>query len=136
MESFIMIIGKWGWIHHEGETLRSIGILPDGTLWNPNGYREELVRAAIAAASARVHERRSQAAKKAAETRARRRERHVLTAARRLVVEQNIGPREHCYVCGRGLADPESITRGIGSECWQDVLKLIAILRAKAEAVS
>jgi Family of unknown function (DUF6011) len=95
------------------------------------------VRSAIAAASARVHERRSAAAKKAAQTKAARRERRVHTTARRLVAEQNIGPRSHCYVCGRGLADPESIARGIGSECWQDVLKLVAALRhPQAEMVS
>jgi hypothetical protein len=38
------------------------------------------------------------------------------------VADQKTGPRAHCYVCGRHLTDPASISCGIGSECWQDVL--------------
>jgi hypothetical protein len=41
------------------------------------------------------------------------------------VAKQEIGPRGHCYVCGRNLTDLESINRGIGSECWQHVLSAI-----------
>jgi hypothetical protein len=33
-------------------------------------------------------------------------------------------------VCGRGLSDQQSIVRGVGPECWQDVLdQLSAIAR-------
>jgi hypothetical protein len=41
------------------------------------------------------------------------------------VADQKTGPRAHCYVCGRHLTDPASISQGIGSECWQDVLSQI-----------
>ena len=63
----------WPEITHDGQTLHHIGIKVDGTLWNPNGYPEDMVRTAIAGAEARAHERRSKAAHKAAATRARRR---------------------------------------------------------------
>jgi hypothetical protein len=47
-----------------------------------------------------------------------------------MVSEQSIGPRSNGAVCCRGLGDPESIARGIGSECWQDVLREITKLTA------
>ncbi len=36
--------------------------------------------------------------------------------------------RQHCRVCGKSLSAPQSITRGIGSECRQGVLEVIAQL--------
>jgi Family of unknown function (DUF6011) len=115
----------WKWVRHQGETLYQIGILADGSLHNPRGYPEHIVRAAVLAADARRHERRSAAAKKAAETRARRQEQQILAIARRIVANAKIGPRNNCAICGRGLGDPESIERGIGSECWQSVLEQV-----------
>jgi hypothetical protein len=116
---------KWVW-QVRGEKvdkLYDVGILADGTLYNPRGYPEDEVRAAVLAADAQCRELRSQAAKKAGETRRRRREKKINTIAQ--MDANKIGPRGNCYICGRGLGDPESIARGIGSECWQDVLKLI-----------
>ena len=55
------------------------------------------------------HERRSNAAKAAAETRARRQETKVHIVARRIVAGKGIGQRHHCYICGRGLSDRQSI---------------------------
>jgi hypothetical protein len=125
-------MGKWTWIWHGSERLRSVGILPDATLWNPNNYPEDIVRAAIAAAEAQRHERRSKAAKKAAVTRQRRQERKVLEIAKRSLAEHEycFPNRTNCEICGRGLGDPQSIQRGVGSECWQDVLRMIQRLRA------
>ena len=60
------------------------GILPDGTLHNPNNYPDDIVRAAVLAADARRHERRSQAAKRAAVTRSKRQERKVYAIAKAL----------------------------------------------------
>jgi hypothetical protein len=34
-----------------------------------------------------------------------------LEVARRLIAGGKIGPRADCYICGRGLTDPESIER-------------------------
>ena len=57
---------RYKWVNHEGERLYEVGILADGTLHNPRGYPDDVVRAAVLAADARKHERRSRAAKKAA----------------------------------------------------------------------
>jgi hypothetical protein len=105
--------------------LYNVGILPDGALYNPNGYPEDLVRTAIEAANAIGHEYRSRNAKKAAETRRRRQEKRVHEAAKRIVAGRGIPPQRHCSICGRGLDDPQSIARAIGSECWQDVLAVV-----------
>jgi hypothetical protein len=117
-------MSKYTWVRYDNGRLFDVGILDDGTLHNPNGYPDEIVRNAVLAADARRHERRSKAAKKAAITRARRQERRVQQAAER-ILEKDIGPRAHCYICGRHLTDEVSIRRGIGSECWQGVLDLI-----------
>ena len=115
------------WVRSDsGEIFRNVGFEADGTLHNPNGYPTEAVRAAVEATLAHWHMRRSAAAKKAALTRARRREKLVYSAARTIAARQETGPRDHCYVCGRGLNDPDSVKRGIGSECWQDVLSSIS----------
>jgi len=44
---------------------------------------------------------------------------------------QKIGPLHHCFICGRHLDDQASIERGIGPECWQDVLSEITATRAE-----
>jgi hypothetical protein len=116
---------RWRWIRHEGAELLDVGTNADGTLHNPNGYPADTVRAAIAGAERRRHERRSKAAKKAAQTRQARKERLVYQTARRIVDGHAFGPRDTCCICERGLGDPESIQRGIGSDCWQTVLDLI-----------
>jgi hypothetical protein len=118
-------MSRWKWICHEGATLHDIGVNADGTLHNPNGYPAGTVHAAIAAATERRHQRRSKAATKAAETRRRRHGKRVYTTAQRIATGEACGPREDCIICGRGLDDPQSIQRGIGSECWQRVLGAI-----------
>ena len=117
-------------MHHDNTTLHDVGVLPDGTLHNPRGYPDDEVRAAVLAADARRHERRSRAAKKAAVTRRGRQERQVYAAAARIAQGGCIGPRRHCAICERGLDDAQPIARGIGSECWQGVLEQIGRLRA------
>ncbi len=38
---------KWVW-HHDGTTrLYEVGIMPDGSLYNPRGYPEDDVRSAV-----------------------------------------------------------------------------------------
>jgi hypothetical protein len=116
------------------ERLYDVGILADGTLHNPNGYPDDLVRTAVLAAEARRHERRSNAAKKAAETRRRRRQKQIWQVAKRILAGHGIGERHHCAICGRGLDDPTSIERGIGSECWQDVLNSIEAMKGPQDS--
>lgn len=116
----------------DGTLLYSIGINDDDTLWNPNNYPEDVVRTAVLAADARRHDRRSQVAKKAAKTRNKRQQHRVWLTAKRIAEKQKTGPRRHCFVCGRRLDDPISIKRGVGSECWQEVLANITAITAVA----
>src|SRR4051812_1439644 len=71
------------------------------------------------------HERRSKAAKRAAVTLAKRREKQVYTVGRRLLQSEGIGPAMNCVICGRRLSEAPSIERSVGSECWQGVLSKI-----------
>jgi hypothetical protein len=117
--------GRYKWVYHDDTKLYEVGILADGTLHNPRGYPEDVVRAAVLAADARRHERRSKAAEKAGETRRRRQHLRTAAVARRILAGQGIGAQQRCAICGRGLDDPASIERGVGSECWQDVLAIV-----------
>jgi hypothetical protein len=115
----------WKWIHHDGERLRDVGILADGSLHNPNGYPEEIVRAAVRSADDRRHQRRSEAAKRAAVTRHERQERKVYQLVEKLSAGGALEPCSHCAVCGKSLDDTDSIQRGIGSDCWQKVMRTL-----------
>jgi hypothetical protein len=125
-------MGKYQWVFKPGFNgkFRDVGILSDGTLWNPNGYPENEVRAAVLDADARRRIRRSNAAKKAAVTRRERHGRLVYSVAKGIVEGKEYGPRKNCVVCGKGLTDPPSIARGIGSDCWQCILEAISQSRA------
>jgi hypothetical protein len=118
---------KWKWVYHihDRTKLYQVGILADGTLHNPNGYPEDVVRESVRAAYEKRHQRRSEAAQKAAVTRKKRQERKVYQTAERIVGGHKLGPRLRCVICNKGLADQESIDRGIGSDCWQGVLGLL-----------
>jgi hypothetical protein len=118
-------VATYRWVYHGDQTLYDVGILSDGTLHNPRGYPDDIVRTAVVAAEERRRQRRSDAAKKAAQTRHRRIEKRVYSIARKILEGQEIGPSQHCVICGRGLDGHESIERGIGSDCWQDVLRLL-----------
>jgi hypothetical protein len=126
-------MAKYKWVSHNGNTLFNVGILEDGSLHNPRGYPDDIVRAAVLVADARRHERRSQAAKAAGETRRRRRQQRTHEAARAIVARHGVQPSHNCFICGRGLADHVSIARGIGSECWQGVLSTVEALRGNAK---
>jgi hypothetical protein len=119
------------WVRHEGERLYNVGILPDGSLHDPNDYDPELIRTAVLATVARKHERRNAAAKQAAETRREHIRVFVFRIARRIAANQATGPAQSCYVCGKSLTDAVSIERGIGSECWRHVLLQVTEARAK-----
>jgi hypothetical protein len=76
--------------------------------------------------------RRSKAARKAAATRARRRELRIQKDVADYMAGKDFDYRDHCRICNRLLRDRASMERGIGAECWQDVLRRIE--RARAEA--
>lgn len=119
------------WVCWETDILRDVGIRADGSLHNPHGYPEANVRAAIKAAEERRQQQRCAAAQKASVTRTRRREKRVIETARRIATDHDIGERHSCAICGEMLSYPESMRRGIGPECWQDVLTILE--RATAE---
>jgi hypothetical protein len=117
-----------------GQMLFRVGMLADGSLHNPNGYPEELVRPAVLAAIERDHKRRSDGAKQAAKTRARRVEKMIHKAARQLIANEKFEPQDRCRICGKNLSDPPSISRGIGSDCWQQILDQIERWKADGTA--
>ena len=121
-----------GW---QNGRLYDVGIFADGSLFNPHRYPEADVRTAIRETQERRHQRLSKAAKEAAVTRADRQELRVMEAAQRFVEGRGIGQRSHCYICSKHLTDPESIERGIGPECWQELLKRITERRRSQEPV-
>lgn len=112
------------------ERLLDVGILADGTLHNPNGYPDEIVRAAVERAIARRTDRRKAAAAKAVVTRKRRHDKRVHDVAMKLLHGQGIGRQHRCCICERKLDDEASIARGIGSECWQGLLEYMDAARA------
>jgi hypothetical protein len=120
----------WHGINHNGQPLFNVGILADGTLHNPNGYDEALVREAVRRADERWHARCSAAARKAAITRQRRLEKRIHEIARELKDNRwkMRGPRPNCFVCGKGFSDGESKARGIGPECWQRILRAVEVI--------
>jgi hypothetical protein len=134
-------MSRWKWVHNpHGKSgwnvLRHIGINPDGTLYNPNGYPEDLVREAVLAADAQVRKRRSAAAKEAAKTRRERTERRIYQIAKQMSEGGRLFPWHHCVICSKALDDFQSIKRGIGSECWQHVLARLEQLTPKPSSTS
>jgi hypothetical protein len=115
-------MSRWKWVRHDGDIYRDVGVDKDGSVHNPNGYPEDVVRAAVEGAEARRHARASEAAK--------RKDRMVYQVVQRLRDGGTFTPGTHCEICGRGLDDPDSKARGadvsptpgIGSECWQLIL--------------
>src|SRR5262245_24430514 len=125
-------VSRWRSVRHGNRQLFDVGIEADGSLYNPNGYPDDVVRAAVLAADERRHARRSAVAKLAAQTRRARTERRVYDVAKRIVAGHVFGPGYECAICGRGLSDRQSIERGIGSECWQSVLDATARMSSES----
>ncbi len=111
-------------------TLYRVGIRDDGSLINPHGYPESVVRRAVTEARQRIVEKDTTSAKKAAATRKRRTDLRTHQIAKAIIAQEKIGPRNNCARCGRGLTDEESIARGIGSECWEDILQMAEAMAA------
>jgi hypothetical protein len=85
-------VSRWEQVCHEGQWLSDVGVLETtARCYNPNGYPDNLVRAAVLGAEARRHERRAAGAKKAAATRARRKERLTWDIAKRIVAGHSVG---------------------------------------------
>ena len=129
---------RWRWVYGDGDTnkpLYDVWIEPDGSIHNPRGYPEELARAAAVMADARKAERLAEARRRGVKKRQERQAARIHEAARRIVAEEGIGQRTHCYCCRKYLTDPMSIERGIGPECWQHVLDAVAYRQRKRAEV-
>lgn len=70
----------------------------------------------------RRHERRSVSAKKAAATRARRVEQEIYRLARLFLEGRKIAPSTHCAICNKAMDDSVSVARGVGPDCWGQIL--------------
>jgi Family of unknown function (DUF6011) len=103
--------------------LWNITLKADGTLVNPCGYPEEIVRHAI-----------EYKGKQGARTRQRRREKLIHEIAAKAVRDEKTGPRGNCIICNKRVDDPASIERGVGSDCWQNVLQRIESIQRKRAA--
>jgi Family of unknown function (DUF6011) len=113
---------KWSWWYLQDERRTSyarIGINEDGSLYNPNGYPEEIIRPLVDRAVERKKQELIESRKQAVEKRQWREQLRVYTAAKYIQEERSLGPRDSCYVCRKRLKDPPSIARGIGPECWE-----------------
>ncbi len=93
---------------------------------------KEAAKAGLFAVLISEKAKRSEAAKKAAETRRQRTKARVYEVARALVAGR-INPAVRCHICRKIVTDDESRLRGIGSDCWQDVLRAIERLKGGAE---
>jgi hypothetical protein len=127
----------WNWIRlDDGRKVHSVKIL------NENGQSKisfdgEFSEAEVRAAAMRIlrqeKDRRQQAAKRASDTRAARRNQDVYLAAS-LYMRGRLSPSNMCFICHRAITDPSSAQRGIGSECWQEVLRVAEQLQIKKES--
>jgi hypothetical protein len=131
-----MTMHRYKWIRIDGKLYVNVGIADDGRLHNPNNYPEEEIRHELQRIRAEKHQRRSRAAKEAAATRAERRRLRVNAIVNRIVASAEIGPRLDCAVCLKKLSDPLSIERGIGSDCWQDILVEVQARKQQEEVTA
>jgi hypothetical protein len=85
---------RYSYVFHNGRTLTRIGRNKDGTLWNPDGHPEDLVREVVEGLERKAAERRSKSAREAAVTRQRRQHNRIWSAAKAILSGQGIGERE------------------------------------------
>lgn len=116
---------KWKWIDHGERRLYNVGVLGDGSLYNPRGYDEAVVREAVRQAEERYHASCSIAAKKAAITRQRRRERLTYDVQRGLLPSATTVRASIASSAARGSGTanrlPVESEASVGSGCWSRV---------------
>jgi hypothetical protein len=101
--------------------LANIGVRYDGSLINPNGYPEEEVRAVLEAHFKTEREQRDAIIAKGVRTRARRRLDRLWQAVKAWKAG-TLSPANKSRCCKKHLTDPVSKARGIGPECWEEIL--------------
>jgi hypothetical protein len=118
---------RWRWVYsRNGEIFYRTWINQDGSLHNPNGYPEEVARAAALWADEQKHQKLIEGRKRGVETAKRRREQRIAKITRDFLFGKHIGNLSHCAICSKALGDPTSISRGIGSECWPRLMDRLA----------
>ena len=114
----------WHWVKHDGRRIPgAVFTLADGA--HAPGEDPRTVLEALVLANRRLAAHRSAAAKKAAATRERRRHLYGQKLALRLANGESFGPSTTCRLCEKPVTDPESIARGVGSDCWQFVMSFL-----------
>jgi hypothetical protein len=88
-----------------------------------------VVQALVDKSRAKWREYRSESAQRAAVTRRKRHDLEVYALVERLKAGGKLSPSQHCVLCRRGLTDDESIARGIGPECWGEIMERLTAAR-------
>jgi hypothetical protein len=136
---------RWRWLTHGTRRIKDVvvcvagGSIVDASATDGSAIVSavdgippgDVVRAVFTAYAQR-HARRSERATRASVTRKQRQERAVYRAAEDLKANK-LTPRQTCRICGRGLSDPDSFNRGIGSECWGHVLALLERIATRTD---
>jgi hypothetical protein len=69
-----------------------------------------------------------------AATKAKRREARIAKVTREYLLGKHIGNLLECAICSRALSDQVSTERGIGSECWPNLMDRLAKQAPECEA--
>ncbi|MGE0801577.1 MAG: hypothetical protein AB7O55_24925 [Lautropia sp.] len=125
----------WRWIRDDAGRISNIVVEHDGTaittVTADDGVPQDRVLAAVLRALERESSRRKAAAQAGAQTRSRRQEKRVRQIISRLAAGEVFGPRTRCLICSKALETRVARQRGIGADCWQNVLA--AMTREVAE---
>lgn len=120
---------RWHWVNGPAGKIAGPTVAHDDAgiiaATSADGDAPSIVVRAVYQAATRLHAKRSRAALAAAQTRARRREKRVYAVVQQLLQSGRLAPSARCRACERVLDDQQSIDRGVGSECWQQLLELL-----------
>jgi hypothetical protein len=131
-------VSSWRWVNgKDGTRIRGCSLsIKAGQITEAKArtaHTEAEIVDGIYAALCRRRKRRSDAAKKAAVTRAKRKAAKAYEIAERIVAGKNCGPSYTCAACSKPLTDSVSIRRGIGSDCWQGIMELATRMGEKKD---
>lgn len=128
---------RWQWIRTTGGTIRKPEVRIErgeivSATSDPPRPTQEIVRA-VYDATARRAAKRAEAANKAATTRQHRQATLTYKLAATWLATAKLPPSLRCNLCKKPLTDPDAIERGIGSECWQNILNAAQEIRSRQQ---